>query len=266
MLAESLRALAYAVLVGLAFAPLERLFALRAEPRRRWTTDVLFATVGHLGTRLLLLYGLGALLDASLRLSTGWGLGAASPLGALPLWARLPLGLLIFELAGYGYHRLAHRAPILWRLHRVHHSAPTMDWLASFRQHPLEIALMTLAQNLPLVVLGLPIGDHALVVLLLALNTVFVHGNLRVPRVLERVVATPRFHHRHHDAEAPSANFATLFPWLDRLFGTHDAADAGRVGLPDGADPGFVDLLLTREGSAAPADLNPAGFESTLRR
>ncbi|MCB9596563.1 MAG: sterol desaturase family protein [Sandaracinaceae bacterium] len=246
MLETSLLALAYAALVGLAFAPLEQLFRLRSERRARWTTDLLFATVGHVGTRLLLLYGLGALLTASTRIASEVGLGAASPLADLPAPLRIGVGLLLFELTGYGYHRLAHRVPLLWRLHRVHHSAPTMDWLASFRQHPLEIVAMTLAQNLPLVVLGLPLGEHTLVVMLLALNTVFVHGNLRVPRALEAFVATPRFHHRHHDAERPTANFASLFPWLDRLFGTHDAADAGRVGLEDGADAGFVDLLLTR--------------------
>lgn len=263
MLEESLRALAYAALVGLAFAPLERIFSLRAERRTRWTTDLLFATVGHVGTRLLLLYGLGAALLLSQELATDAGLGAASPLAELPTALRLPLGLLLFEVAGYGYHRLAHRVPWLWHLHRVHHSAPTMDWLASFRQHPLEIGLMTLAQNLPLVLLGVPLGEHAVVVLLLALNTVFVHGNLRTPRWLERVIATPRFHHRHHDAHARSANYATLFPCLDRLFGTHDAADAGMVGLPGGDDPGFVALLLARaprrepDGTPEPASAPP---------
>ena len=252
VLEEALRALAYAALVGLAFAPLERVFALEAGRRTRWATDLLFATVGHAGTRLLLLYGLGTALLLAQELATDAGLGAGSPLAALHPALRLPLGLLLFELAGYGYHRLAHSVPLLWRLHRVHHTAPTMDWLASFRRHPLEIALMTLAQNLPLVLLGVPLAEHAMVVLLLALNTVFVHGNLRTPRWLERVIATPRFHHRHHDAHARPANYATLFPWLDRLFGTHDAADAGVIGLPDGDDPGFVALLLARAPRSEP--------------
>ena len=91
------------------------------------------------------------------------------------------VGLALFELAGYGYHRLAHRVPALWRLHEIHHSSETMDWLASFRQHPLEILLMTLAQNAPLVLLGIPLGAHATVLVLLKLATVFVHANIRVP-------------------------------------------------------------------------------------
>ena len=71
--------------------------------------------------------------------------GAASGFAELPIVVRLLLGLMLFELCGYAYHRLAHRVPALWRLHAVHHSAPTLDWLASFRQHPLEIGLVTLA-------------------------------------------------------------------------------------------------------------------------
>jgi len=246
VLLEAGRALAYAALVGLMFAPLERLVPLRAERRTRWTTDLAFATLGHVATRLLLFYGIGAALVLATRGSASIGLGAASPLSDLPSVVRIGAGLLVFELCGYGYHRLAHRAPLLWRLHRVHHSAPTMDWLASFRQHPVEIALMTAAQNLPLVVLGLPLGEHAAVVLLLAVNTVFVHSNLRVPRVLERFVATPRFHHRHHDADRETANYASLFPWLDRLFGTHDSSSAARVGLPRESTAGFLSLLLGR--------------------
>ena len=53
--------------------------------------------------------------------------------------AEIAVGLLLFELGGYAYHRLAHAVPALWRLHEIHHSSETMDWLASFRQHPIEI-------------------------------------------------------------------------------------------------------------------------------
>lgn len=265
-LAEPLTALAYAALVALAFAPLEHVFgSRRARTSRSWLTDLAFATVGASMTRLLLFVGLGWGLARVGRLSMGVGLGAASGFAELPLVVRLLLGLLLFELCGYGYHRLAHRVPALWRLHAVHHSAPTLDWLASFRQHPLEIGLMTLAQNLPLVLLGLPLGEHGLLVMLLSLNTVFVHSTLRMPRWLGWLVATPRFHHRHHDAHAKAANFATLFPWLDRLFGTHDDAEAGPVGLPEGSDAGFWALLLGR--TRDPDQLSSQSAErGTLRR
>jgi sterol desaturase/sphingolipid hydroxylase (fatty acid hydroxylase superfamily) len=164
----------------------------------------------------------------------------------------------VFELVGYAYHRLAHAVPWLWRLHEVHHSSERTDWLASFRQHPLEILLMTLAQNAPLVLLGLPLGSHALVLLALRLNTVFVHADLPVPRGWwSEVVATPAFHHRHHQREGAARNFAAAFPWLDRLFGTHDAAPAGPVGLSTPMPRSFLGLLAVPFVRRPPALATP---------
>ena len=144
--------------------------------------------------------------------------------------ADIAVGLLLFELGGYAYHRLAHAVPALWRLHEIHHSSETMDWLASFRQHPLEIVLVTLAQNAPLVLLGVPLGAHAAVLVALKLATVFVHSNVRVPiGPLRFVVATPRFHHRHHQRGGAVANFASFLPLLDVLFGSYSDETSRRV-------------------------------------
>jgi len=144
--------------------------------------------------------------------------------------SELFVGLFVFELAGYAYHRVAHRLPLLWRLHRVHHSSTHMDALASFRQHPLEIVLLTLAQNAPLVLLGISLGSHTTLLLLLRLNTVFVHANLRTPRGPHRLLfATPEFHHRHHAADGENANFASLLPAIDWVFGTHYNEDEARL-------------------------------------
>jgi sterol desaturase/sphingolipid hydroxylase (fatty acid hydroxylase superfamily) len=105
--------------------------------------------------------------------------------------------------------------------------------------------LVTLAQNAPLVLLGLPLGSHALVLLALRLDTVFVHADLPVPRGWwSELFAMPAFHHRHHQRDGAVRNYAAVFPWLDRLFGTHDAAPAGPVGLPTPTPRSFVGLLV----------------------
>jgi sterol desaturase/sphingolipid hydroxylase (fatty acid hydroxylase superfamily) len=53
----------------------------------------------------------------------------------------------------------------------------------------------------------------------------FVHSNVRAGLGwLHYVIATPAFHHWHHDNIAERCrhtNYAPLFPWLDRLFGSH---------------------------------------------
>jgi sterol desaturase/sphingolipid hydroxylase (fatty acid hydroxylase superfamily) len=244
------RVLLFTALAGLAFAPLEHLFGRhRGASRTGRLVDLGFATFGS----VLVLFGVATLVGGMLAGLEAFaleepllaGIGSRSVRTAL----EVAVGVVVFELVGYAYHRLAHAVPWMWRLHEVHHSSERMDWLASFRQHPLEIMLVTLAQNAPLVLLGLPLGSHALVLLALRLNTVFVHADLQLPRGLamkwwSELFATPGFHHRHHQRDGAPRNFAAVFPWLDRLFGTHDAAPAGPVGLPTPTPRSFVGLLV----------------------
>lgn len=245
MLDDVVRVLAFAGLVGLAFAPLERLYGHDHHgPRRDRLVDVGFATLGALMVWVGITTVIAGLLAVLERVSLDQPLLIGVGSRSLRIGLEVAVGLLVFELMGYAYHRLAHAVPWMWRLHEVHHSSERMDWLASFRQHPLEILLVTLVQNAPLVLLGIPLGSHALVLLLLKVNTVFVHADLRVPRGWwSELVATPGFHHRHHQRDGAVRNYAAMFPWIDRLFGTHDAAPAGPVGVPRVTPRGFWGLL-----------------------
>lgn len=237
-----LDALTYSGLLALSVAPLQLAFGRRRAPRRRWATDLAFATFGQVITHALTLLGGGLLLaklDAAVRQPH------LAEVGVLPVPLQLALGLLLFELGGYAYHRLAHAWGPLQRLHAVHHSAEEMDLLAGFRQHPFEVLLMTLCQNAPLVLLGVSLGEHALVVALLRAHNLFVHSTVRVPRgPWSQLLAMPDFHHRHHDRDGRLSNYASLFPWLDRLFGTHAADDALAFGTRAAMPQGFVGLLL----------------------
>jgi sterol desaturase/sphingolipid hydroxylase (fatty acid hydroxylase superfamily) len=239
------RPLLFVALAALAFLPLEHVAAAHPLRRRRFATDLAFATVGQVLVRL------------GLVMITGWVLarldGAAldRPLLAgigdrrARFVADVLVGLLLFELGGYAYHRLAHAVPALWRLHEIHHSSETMDWLASFRQHPIEILLVTLAQNVPLVLLGVPLAAHATLLVALKLATVFVHSNVRVPlRPLRFLVATPRFHHRHHQRGGPIANFASFLPLIDLLCGSYSDAASHRFGVDRRLPDSFLGLLL----------------------
>jgi len=105
--------------------------------------------------------------------------------------------------------------------------------------------LVTLAQNAPLVLLGVPLGAHATVLVGLKLATVFVHSNIRVPiGPLRFVVATPRFHHRHHQRDGAAANFASFLPFIDLLFGSHSDATSDRFGVARKLPDSFVGLLV----------------------
>jgi len=95
------------------------------------------------------------------------------------------------------------------------------------------------------VLLGVPLGAHATVLVGLKLATVFVHSNIRVPiGPLRFVVATPRFHHRHHQRDGGAANFASFLPFIDLLFGSHSDATSDRFGVARKLPDSFVGLLV----------------------
>src|ERR1700742_2595197 len=41
---------------------------------------------------------------------------------AAPWWIALIVTVLVRSVAQYGFHVMSHKLPLLWRLHRVHHS------------------------------------------------------------------------------------------------------------------------------------------------
>lgn len=239
--------LGYFLLIGLIFAPLERLFPAH-ERRRDLKMDLAFGTLGAIlvafAVPLIAGKSLGSLWHYSL-LDFDQGAFRTTWLGHLLMFA---VGVFLFELVGYLYHRAAHTNALLWRLHRIHHSAEEMDWLTSFRQHPLEIVLMTVLQNAPLVLMGLSLGDHALVLLFIKANAVFVHSNLQIPSgPWSRIFAMPHFHHTHHrygDANQRVVNYAAMFPWIDQLFGTYSDRRSKTFGLAEKTPRSFVRALL----------------------
>src|SRR3954463_5084367 len=46
--------------------------------------------------------------------------------------------LLAYDLSYYTYHYVAHHVPLIWELHKVHHSAEVLVGVTKDRVHPLE--------------------------------------------------------------------------------------------------------------------------------
>lgn len=211
------------------FVPLERLAP--RHPNQRvfrpgWSTDAVYTFVGHASIQVV-----SALVVVPGELARRWLLGGeALALGRLPLWAQLPLVLLVADFTFYWVHRAAHRFPCLWRLHRLHHSSEALDWLASERLHLAEIVIVRAVVLVPLTLLGFSQTAVLAYVTFASFHAVFIHANFGPSlRWLEPVLMTPRLHHLHHatDADAIDKNFAVHLPILDRLFGT-PFAPAGR--------------------------------------
>lgn len=225
---DVLRLSLWLVLLAVIFVPLERLFGARHGGRSRTElfSDLGFYFISSLLPAALLAVPLALLAIAGQRLLPD---AVPAAMAALPLWAKLLLGLLIGEVGTYWGHRLSHEIPWLWRYHAVHHSTEHMYFLANTRSHPVDMVVTRLFGLTPLYLLGLAgpgAAGSAAPVLLLLTGTVwgfFIHANLRWRfGPLEWLVATPAFHHWHHSKfEHINRNYASTLPVLDRIFGTH---------------------------------------------
>jgi sterol desaturase/sphingolipid hydroxylase (fatty acid hydroxylase superfamily) len=175
-----------------------------------------------------------------------------------PAWLAWALTFLALDLAYYVQHRLLHQVPLLWRLHRVHHTDRDYDFSTGLRFHPLE-AVFTTGFGLAVVVaLGPPPEAAALYGFIHLGWSLFAHANLRLPlpadRALRRALVTPDLHRTHHSAAPGEAmtNFGAVMPLWDRLFGTYlDQPALGHtdmvIGLPayrDARHQRLGDMLL----------------------
>ena len=126
----------FAILAGI-----EHLAPRRPRPQkaRRWITNWIFVVVDTLTLRALAVFlPFAAVLAAADASARGWGL---LNLVALPGWVELVLVILVMDLAIWLQHLLSHKIPLLWRIHRVHHSDIEFDVTTAIRFHPVEIAL-----------------------------------------------------------------------------------------------------------------------------
>ena len=121
--------------------------------------------------------------------------------------------MLVADLVQYWTHRAYHEVPTLWRLHAVHHSVKSMDWLAGSRQHILELIITRTLVLAPIYVLGFSKEVIDAYIVIVGFQAVFNHANVSVRLgPLRYVIVTPNFHHWHHSAGRRRASTATTPP------------------------------------------------------
>ena len=249
------------MLYSAVFVPLERLFAHRPEQstfRRAWRTDLAYFFLSAL---LLQLTTLVTMQPAMVFFQWAVDPRVQAAVRGQPLVVQFVEILVLTDLAQYWIHRAFHAVPALWRFHRIHHSAETMDWLAGSRLHLVDVAVTRGLTYVPIYVLGFSQAPLVAYVAFVSAQATFIHANVRFRfGALGWLLATPRFHHWHHGAEAEAVdkNFAVHLPVIDWLFGTfylptdrwpasYGLADGTRV--PEGFARQFVEpFRRTRDG------------------
>ena len=98
----------------------------------------------------------------------------------LNFWVALFLIVLVADLVQYWTHRAYHEVPMLWRLHAVHHSVKSMDWMAGSRQHILELLITRTLVLAPIYVLGFSKEVIDAYIVIVGFQAVFNHANVSV--------------------------------------------------------------------------------------
>ena len=205
---------------------------------RRWPANLGIIMVDSLVVRLVfpvLAVGVAGLAEAK-----DWGL---FPVLDAPFGLAFVASLLALDLVIYAQHVLFHKLPLLWRLHRMHHTDLDFDVTTALRFHPLEIVLSMLIKLAVVMSLGAPAAAVMLFEVILNAAAMFNHGNVRLPerwdRALRWLVVTPDMHRVHHSIrpEETDSNFGFNLPWWDRLFGTYrDQPRDGHAGMTIGLE------------------------------
>jgi len=211
-------------LMAVIFIPIEMVFPKRTSQDRfheEWRTDLIYFAISHLFIQFfsvvsqkpaVLFFG-----NMNLQPFQLW-------IQDLPFVIELFLAFFITDLFQYWTHRFFHTHHFLWRFHSIHHSTENMDWLAGSRTHFVDIFVTRSMAFIPLYVFGFSTITFSVYVVFMAIHAVLIHANTRINfGFLKYIFATPQYHHWHHckDPNYYGKNFATIFPFIDKMFGTY---------------------------------------------
>lgn len=152
-----------------------------------------------------------------------------------PRWLSIGMSILVMDFAHYLIHRVYHKVPYLWKLHRLHHSDKKVDALTTLLHHPLEVASTLILIIAFYVVFDIPVVIIAWFSYVMAIHSAFTHTKLKVPksinRYLQYLIVTPHMHRIHHsyNTKEGNMNFSNVFPWWDVLFKTYLYKDQKRL-------------------------------------
>lgn len=153
----------------------------------------------------------------------------------VPVWISFTASFLFLDFFHYLSHRLHHAIPLLWRLHRLHHSDRNVNVLTTVLHHPLEIVTGFVGVIVSAVMFDVPVIVLTVYSVIFGMHSAFTHLNLVLPPALNHwlkwVVVTPNFHRVHHalDMRDSNSNYGLIFVFWDYLFRTVSQQSRSRM-------------------------------------
>lgn len=157
-------------------------------------------------------------------------------------------------------HYLEHKIPVLWKFHKIHHSAAVLTPIAVLRMHPIDIVLNAGMVGLLVgIVKGVFVYSFAVEGGAFSINELDIgtfafflagyhlrhsHVWLPFPKYIRNVISSPALHQIHHSDQPRhfDKNFGRMFVIWDGVFGTlyiPTEREAVNCGLYDGEHPEY---------------------------
>ena len=172
---------------------------------------------------------------------------------------------LLDDFTKFLVHRWMHKWPILWSLHKVHHSAETLTPMTIYRTHPLEGIVFTLrgsfTQGLSIAIFVFFFGNNVDIFTVIGVNVIVFsfnvagsnlrhsHISIRYLPWIEHIFISPAQHQLHHslDKKHHDKNFGASLAIWDWIFGSlHHSEDIEnlKLGVEDHFDNSLKTLYL----------------------
>lgn len=211
----------------------------RFSRSKRWFTNIgIMVTAFAAVSVVTFVVPVTALLAAVWAQTSGFGL---FNLVQAPTWLVWLVCLAALDFVIWGQHVVTHKIPLLWRIHRVHHSDEDLDASSAVRFHPAEIVISIFIKAVAVIALGAPPVVVVVFEALVNASAMFNHANFRLPlwldKVLRTVLVTPDMHRVHHSVinRETDSNYGFGLSIWDRIFSTYtDQPEKGHDGMTIG--------------------------------
>lgn len=190
-------------------------------------------------------------------------------------WYWLIYGYIVWELAHFVYHYLAHKVRLFWCLHSTHHAPEHMNLSVTYAHFFLEAPYADVIRTSICILLGV---NPALLFFIMFIDGTwgaFIHVGENILQdgrlgFMNHIILTPS-HHRVHHAKNPlymDTNFCNLLNIWDRIFGTlrHEKHDQPpEYGITRKMNPNnFIDVYFGEIGMLAKDVKNAPGIKNKL--
>lgn len=138
----------------------------------------------------------------------------------------------------YWIHRWQHTSRVLWETHKFHHSETSLNTSTQARHQLLSYVVYVAGYAPLLIIFGAVTLPTVISVLMFRVWGFVNHANVRIGfGRFTPFLAGPQWHRIHHSVlpEHMDKNFAAIFPFIDKLFGTYYEPAPGEypaTGLP----------------------------------